>query len=303
MGGRVSSTVGGRHRVRIVVGILLIVVGILVVTLVTDPFETPEAEVLSAPARIEPTATRLAEGLTVLITGDSVPLHLVDTLGLVLDDALGWDLVSAAVPICSVYGDPLAWPKSGKPKGDPTRCPGLVPSTQVSLVQQHDPDVVIWWDRLSTMPFLTAEGELARSGSDRFWEHRAIAFEDTLTRLRAGGGTIVFVATEPIGIGFAERCAGEDTMNCAWRRFRMNRYKDVTQPHNRMLRRYAAAHPDEAVFITITDTICRSNISPCNDRMWGGSLARPDGTHYEKKGELRAAGAIVRDMRDALAGA
>lgn len=296
------STVGGRRRVRIAVGILLVAVGILVGTLVTGTFETPKAEVLSAPARIEPTATTLAEGLTVLIAGDSVPLHLVDTMGLVLDDTLGWDLVSAAVPICSVYGDPLAWPKSGKSKGDPERCPGLVPRTQASLVQQHDPDVVIWWDRLSTMPFLTAEGELARSGSDRFWRHRTIGFENTLARLRAGGGTIVFVATEPIGVGFAERCAGEDTMNCAWRRFRMNRYKDVTQPHNQMLRRYAAAHPDEAVFITITDTICRSNASPCDDRMWGGSLARPDGTHYEKKGELRAARAIVRDMRAALAG-
>jgi hypothetical protein len=296
------STVGGRHRVRVAVGILLVAAGILLITVVTHAFETPRAEPRPTSARIGPSATTPAEGLTVLIAGDSVPLHLVDTLGLVLDDTLGWDLVSGAVPICSVYGDPLAWPKSGKPKGDPERCPGLVPATQASLVQQHDPDVVIWWDRLSTMPYLTAEGELARAGSDRFWEHRAIAFEDTLARLRAEGGTIVFVATEPIGIGFTERCAGKDTMNCAWRRFRMNRYKDVTQPHNRMLRRYAAAHPDETVFITITDTICRSNVSPCDDRMWGGSLARPDGTHYEKKGELRAARAIVRDMRAALAG-
>lgn len=294
------NTVGGRQWVRIAVGTLLVTVGIVSVTFMTHTFDTPRAEFHPAPARIEPAATRLAEGQTVLIAGDSVPLHLVDTLGLVLDDTLGWDLVSAAVPICSIYGDPLAWPKSGKPKGDPERCPGIVAPTQASLVQEHDPDVVIWWDRLSTIPFFTAEGELARAGSDRFWEHRAIAFEDTLARLRAGGGTIVFVATEPIGIGFTERCAGKDTMNCAWRRFRMNRYEDVTQPHNRMLRRYAAAHPDEAVFITITDTICRSNVSPCDDRMWGGSLARPDGTHYEKKGELRAARAIVRDMRAAL---
>lgn len=199
------STVGGRRRVRIAVGILVVTAGIVVVTIVTHTFETPRA----APARIEPAATTLAAGQTVLIAGDSVPLHLVDTLGLVLDDTLGWDLVSAAVPICSIYGDPLAWPKTGKPKGDPERCPGLVAPTQASLVQQDDPDVVIWWDRLSTIPFFTAEGELARAGSDRFWEHRAIAFEDTVARLRAGGGTIVFVATEPIGIGFTERCAGE----------------------------------------------------------------------------------------------
>ena len=51
------STVGGPRRMRIVVGILLVAVGILVVTRVTDTFGTPEADVLSAPARIEPTAT------------------------------------------------------------------------------------------------------------------------------------------------------------------------------------------------------------------------------------------------------
>jgi hypothetical protein len=230
-----------------------------------------------------------------------VPLHLVDTLGRVLDDRLGWDLVSAAVPICSIYGDALAWPKTGEPKGDPERCPGLVAPTQATLVQQHDPDVVIWWDRLSTIPFFAPDGDVVWAGSDRFWELRALAFEDTLARLRAGGGTIVFVSTEPIGIGLIERCAGLKTRSCAWRRFRMNRYGDVTQPHNRMLRRYAAAHPDEAVFITITDTICRWNVSPCDDRMAGGSFARPDGTHYEGTGELRAARAIVRDMRAALA--
>jgi hypothetical protein len=291
----VVSTVGRGTTVRIAAGVLL-------VTWVTQASQTPGREVPPVPARTRPAAVTPPEGLTVLMAGDSVPLHLVETLGVVLDDTLGWDLVSAAVPVCSIYGDPLAWPRSGEPKGDPERCPGLVAPTQASLVQQHDPDVVIWWDRLSTMPFLTAEGDFVRSGSDLFWELRAIAFEDTLARLRAGGGTIVFVSTEPIGIGFTERCAGVKTRNCAWRRFRMNRYGDVTQPHNRMLRRYAAAHPEEAVFITITDAICRWNVSPCDDRMWNGALARPDGTHYEERGEIRAARAIVRDLRVALYG-
>jgi hypothetical protein len=261
---------------------------------------------LGAVAPTTPTAPRSPavtppEDLVVLIAGDSVPLHLVDTLGQVLRDTLGAELVSAAVPVCSMYGDPLAWP-TGEPKGDPTRCPGLVGPGQTAMIQQHDPDVVIWWDRLSTMPILTPEGDFVKSGTDRFWELRAAAFAETLARVRAGGAKVVFVATEPIGIGFVERCAGNTSRNCAWRRFRMRRYGDVTQPHNRMLRRYAADHPDEAVFITITDTICRWNVSPCDDRLGNGALARPDGTHYEGWGELRAAKALVRDMRAALYG-
>jgi hypothetical protein len=252
-------------------------------------------------ARTMTPAATPPDDLTVLIAGDSVPLHMVDTLGPLLEDTLGATLVSAAVPVCSIYGDPLAWP-TGEPKGDPSRCPGLVGPGQSSLVQQHDPDVVIWWDRLSTMPILTAEGGFVRSGTDRWWELRSDAFDETFARLRAGGAKIVFVATEPIGIGFTERCAGVTTRNCAWRRVRMRRYSDVTQPHNRMLRRYAADHPDEAVFITITDNICRWNVSPCNDRMWNGALARPDGTHYEDRGKLRVARALIRDMRIALYG-
>ncbi len=277
-------------------------IGVLLIVGVMVTLHTLDAETPLALTRGRTPATVPSQDLTVLIAGDSVPLHLVDTLGVVLEDTLGADLVSAAVPVCSMYGDPLAWP-TGEPKGaDPDRCPGLVGPTQTAMILEHDPDVVIWWDRLSTMPILTPDREFVMSGTDRFWELRAAAFDETLARVRAGGAMVVFVSTEPIGIGFVERCAGETSRNCAWRRFRMRRYGDVTQPHNRMLRRYAADHPDEAVFITITDTICRWNVSPCNDRMWNGALARPDGTHYEDRGELRAAKAIVRDMRAALYG-
>jgi SGNH domain (fused to AT3 domains) len=240
-------------------------------------------------------------GLTVLLTGDSVPLHIADVLGNVLKDKLGWHLVSAAVPNCSIHGDPLAWP-NGEPKDNPERCPGIVAPLQASLVQQHDPDFVIWWDRLSTMPFLTEGGDFVQSGSARFWEHRAIRFQDTIARLRAGGARIVFVATEPIGIAFKERCAGSTKLGCVWNRFRLRHYSNVTQPLNRIMRQYAAAAPAEAVFISITDTICRWNVSPCNDRMWNGRLARPDATHYLGRGELRASRAIVYDMRTALYG-
>jgi hypothetical protein len=240
--------------------------------------------------------------LTLLLTGDSVSLHLEETLATVVRDRLGWRTVSAAVRACSIYGDPLAW-ADGKPHGSLDGCPREVRKEQRSMVRRTDPDVVIWWDRLSTLPFFTEDGTLIQAGSRRFWELRAVAFEETFTRLTAGGAQIVFVSTEPIGIGVRKLCGRWQRRGCReWRRFRMTHYTDITEPMNRIMQRYAADHPDEAVFISITDSICRRNVSPCDDRMWNGKLARGDGTHYWKRGKIRAATAIVREMRAALYG-
>jgi SGNH domain-containing protein len=239
----------------------------------------------------------------VLLTGDSVSVHLADVLAARLRRRLGWRLRSAAVAVCSVYGNPLAWPDDGTPRGDPDRCPSTVIPAQRRAVRAFDPDYVIWWDRLSTMPFLTANGDFVRGGTPRFWRLRARAFDDTLARLTAGGATIVFIATEPMGIGVREFCAGWVGRPCrVWKRYRLEHYDDITQRMNRILRRYALNHPGEAVFLSITDTICRWNTSPCNDRMRNGKLARPDGTHYEGRGEYRASNTIIDDMRAALFG-
>ena len=237
-------------------------------------------------------------GLTVLIAGDSVPLHLEGALAAVLDERLGWNLVSATVPACSIYGEALGWP-NGTHKGDPDRCPGRVGPTQSSMVAAHDPDVVIWWDRLSTMPFFTAEQQFVKANSERFWQIRRRDIAETLERLRAGGATVVFVGTEPMGTSFS-RCRGSLQPWCVWWRYRVRHYRDITRPLTRWLHLYADAHPEEAAFISITDTICRWDVSPCDDTMPNGELARPDGTHYKGGGELLAARALVRDMRAAL---
>jgi hypothetical protein len=238
----------------------------------------------------------------VLLTGDSVSVHLEETLANVAHRRFGWKVVSAAVRACSIYGDPLAW-ADGTPRGDLRQCPRAVVKAQRSMVDRADPDVVIWWDRLSTLSFFTRNGVFVRGGSRRFWELRAVAFEKTFARLTSGGARVVFVSTEPIGIGVLDICAGWEKRGCReWRRFRMRHYADITQPMNRIMQRYAADHPDAAVFISITDSICRRNVSPCDDRMWNGQLARPDGTHYRKRGAIRAAKAIVREMGTALSG-
>jgi hypothetical protein len=279
--------------------------GIVVVVLVLVSWPVMGACVMpEGPTRSPaPTRTPFPRGrLTVLLAGDSVPMHLEETLATVVRDHLGWRLVSAAVRACSIYGDPLAW-ADGKPHGDLRKCPREVRAMQGSLVARADPDVVLWWDRLSTLPFFTEGGTLVRAGSRRFWELRAAAFEETFARLTAGGARVVFMSTEPIGIGVLKLCGGWERRGCReWRRFRMTHYADITEPMNQIMRRYAADHPDAAVFISITDSICRRNVSPCDDRMANGKGARSDGTHYRRRGRLLAAEAIVREMRTALYG-
>lgn len=240
--------------------------------------------------------------LTVLLAGDSVPLALKDRLAFVGHARFRWRFASAAVGACSIYGDTLAWP-DGTPRGGPYDCSRTVRDLQRSMVGRADPDVVVWWDRLSTMPFLAEDGTFVRAGSARFWALRAVAFEETFARLTAGGARVVFVSTEPIGMGVLVFCAGWEGRGCReWRRFRMRHYSDITQPMNRIMQRYAVDHPESADSITITDWICRRNVSPCDDRFWNGIYARPDGTHYQKRGALRAAKAIVREMAVALNG-
>ena len=272
------------------------VMGACMTAVSPTPAQTPNPTSIPSPSPSFP------RNLTVLLTGDSVSVHLEDILASVARHRLGWTVVSAAVRACSIYGDPLAW-ADGTPHGRLSKCPRSVRETQRSMVDRADPDVVIWWDRLSTLPFFTRNGVFVPGGSRRFWQLRAVAFEETFARLTAGGARVVFVSTEPIGIGVLDLCAGWERRGCReWRRFRMRHYADITQPMNRIMRRYAADHPNEAAFSSITDSICRRNVSPCDDRFWNGKLTRPDGTHYRERGALRAARAIVQEMRTALYG-
>jgi hypothetical protein len=94
---------------------------------------------------------------------------------------------------------------------------------------------------------------------------------------------VVFVATEPPGLGvLKDRCSER---HCdPWVRFQIERYDDVTTPWNALMHSYAEQHPDLAAYVSVTGTICRSNVSPCDDTI-DGVLARIDGTHYRGIGQ------------------
>jgi hypothetical protein len=239
-------------------------------------------------------------GQVVMLTGDSVSDSVDVELATRLQARLGWSLARAFVPACSLLGDPPAWP-DGTYKHDATTCDKVVPK-QDAVLATH-PDIVLWWDRLSQMPFMTRTDppKFRLSGTDAFWRYRMREVRERARHFLASGATIVFLATEPMGMGVFDRCVTwDETRNCEdWVRYRMRIYEDVTRRWNRMLRAYAHNHPARTVYISITDVICRRDVSPCDDSI-GDVYARPGGTHYKNEGAQKAANAIVRQMHEAL---
>jgi peptidoglycan/LPS O-acetylase OafA/YrhL len=237
-----------------------------------------------AATRVPPVS---ADSPVLLLIGDSVPLHLEVAFERATA-ARGWRVVSAAQGGCSVTGDIRAKP-NGEAYAAATCDQDTIPA-QDQLIAQDHPDVVLWWDRWSLSDFLTADGEHVRSGSARFWALRRSSLDAAVRRLGTGGATVVFVATEPPGVGMWTRCSDEQ---CAdWDRFQIDRYADITSRWNAILQRYAQHHPDRAAFLSVTDAVCHDDASPCNDLI-GAVPARPDGTHYEGAGEELVTGLIM----------
>ena len=227
----------------------------------------------------------------ILLTGDSVPMHLEPTFERVAG-SLGWRVVSAARGSCPVSGE-------GALQSDQVDwCPKNVPRLQDALIRQDHPDIVVWWDRWSVADFLTAGGERVTSGTPRFWKLRAEALDRTVRRLTADGAKVVFVATEPPGEGMLTRCTPADCQ--PWERFQVDHYKDITSHWNQVMSMYAQKHPDLAAFISVTDVVCRTDVSLCNDVI-DGSPARPDGTHYAGAGATMVSRRLVQLISPILA--
>ena len=233
----------------------------------------------------------------VMLAGDSVPLHL----GAAMDreaEERGWRVVSTAFGSCPVTGEVVA-NRAGEPVHRSTGCETTIVDAQTEAIDDADPDVVIWWDRWSISSFFTAAGEYVRSGSPRFWDLRRRTLARDAQRLAAGGATVVFVATEPPGRAVLDRCTNDRCEE--WIGFQIEHYDDITARWNATLRRYAELHPDHAVFMSITGSICRTDQAPCDDSI-DGVTARPDGTHYEGDGQDMIVGALASQIA-ALLGA
>jgi SGNH domain (fused to AT3 domains) len=205
----------------------------------------------------------------IMLTGDSVPLKLEAALERAAGSR-GWRLVSAAKGTCPV-------------SAEPRKCHHVM-TRQDELIQTMHPDVVVWWDRWSLADFITDSGEYVTSGTPRFWKLRRTILADTVNRFTVDGAKVVLVGTEPPGEGMLSRCSQQDCE--PWVRFQIDHYGDITSRWNKIMSGYAEHHSDKAAFVSITNAICRSDESLCDDLI-DGVPARPDGTHYEGAGEQK----------------
>lgn len=239
-------------------------------------------------------------GSTVVVMGDSVPERLL-LLEDRFKDVLGWRTVNVARTGCPIFGGQTAWP-DGTAKRAYSWCQS-VRSVQAAALAE-EPEVVVWWDRLSLVHYLTGPedgGEFVYAGSDRFWDLRHDDLRKLASEVVASGALLVFVRTEPMGIGVKRPCPTWHESRQCWDflRFRTRHYTDITRRWNAMMKRWANHHPGEAVYVNITDDICVVDESPCDDRI-DGVPARDDGSHYAEAGERKAARVVVREIRTAL---
>jgi len=280
-GGWTRSRLVRRERWR--TGVVLAAVPIVMLALTLT---SVEATVVPPPSSGQP---------VVLLTGDSVPLHLWSTLEQV-SQPRGWRILSAAIGACAVTGE--AHVSALNPKQVTTEC-RAAPGKQNAMIRRYHPNIVVWWDRWSLSSFLTGSGRVVRSNTPLFWKLRAAALDAAVKRLTRDGAVVVFVATEPLGEGVSASIHCSPQCN-PWLQFQIDRYDDVTTRWNKLLSDYAKAHPTLAVFVSITDIICHTNTSPCNDLI-DGVPARPDGTHYRDAGAQKAATAIVNALAPIIA--
>lgn len=188
---------------------------------------------------------------------------------------------------------PLRPDGSRRPSGPlAADCPNEVAKGQDRTIREADPDVVVWWDRFSLSGFRSADGDNVRAGTREYWATRRAMLDETVRRLGRRGAVVAFVATEPPAESVLDRCLH---VGCDWPQFQIAHYDDLTARWNELLRAYADDHPERAVFVSITDAICREDVAPCDDRI-GGVTARRDGIHYEGAGEERVIEALLERL-------
>ena len=268
----------------------------LVVVLVVVPVTLLMTAGLSvALTRVAPPT---ASDHVVMLVGDSVINHLTVPLEQAMG-SLGWRVVSGAHGGCSVTGEEMLAP-NGNPVPVSEVCPGQAVKDEEAVLRQDDPDVVLWWDRMSVSSFLTANGQKVMGGTPQWWALRRATLAAAVERLSAKGAFIVFVGTEPPGPGIEGPNCGT-VERCEWRNYQVQHYFDATARWDALLKRYATQHPKQAAYIDISSAVCKTIASPCDDTV-DGVTARPDGVHYEGPGIPLVVNALLERLRPILLG-
>lgn len=232
-------------------------------------FAVPAAVLAVSACAVAATETSVPSGTPlVMLAGDSVPRKLAPTIER-RAELRGWAVVDTAAGGCSVTADRIVTSK-GRPLASGEVCPQRIPGRQaVGLARTP-----MWSCGGTASPSPT--GSPLKAGTSeraptRSGGLRKRSLKTHVERLTANGAKVVFVAAEPPGEGIWTRCSTEKCHE--WIRRQIDRYDDLTSRWNDMVRRYAQRHPDKAVYVSITDTVCHDQAVPCDDARGGKRAA------------------------------
>ncbi len=216
------------------------------------------------------------EPLKVMLVGDSVPKRLFP-FAATEGARMGIDVYDAARGACPANGSQSV-DVDGKPFSEDAQCTPNVTDIQGQVLQGDDPNTIIWWSRYEGVDRLD-NGQHLTPDDPKFWDAQRRDLDAAVKRMTANGATVVFVATDPPGEGMYTRCTPDD---CKPILKRMLERDDIRQKWNSILAEYAAAHPEQTRYITMSEYYCLNRKVPCDDTWTDGQPARPDGTHFSE---------------------
>jgi peptidoglycan/LPS O-acetylase OafA/YrhL len=222
---------------------------------------------------------------TIVLVGDSVPQRLAVDLSRAAARH-GYVVISATRGSCPATGVAVV-DGDGKPWGAGETCARNVPGRQDAAIDKYRPALVIWWSRYEIADRVDARGRPVVFATPAYWGVQKQAFATRTAALTRDGAVVVAVQIERSGLGMRTRCTPEGCGPLLKRLIEATAAQDTWNA-------FLASHRTGPVrSISIQRLVCRDAASPCDDRLPDGSLARPDGTHYDSEAAPVIARAVV----------
>ncbi|MGH9031218.1 MAG: acyltransferase family protein, partial [Acidimicrobiia bacterium] len=211
----------------------------------------------------------------VLLVGDSVAHSLYPFLQSAAD-ARGLPLDRLTVAGCGIAGG-VTTDENGTPYEWAATCNEGVPSAQEEAVASLQPDVVLWLSIWETSDRIL-DGRLVRFGTEAGDKALMREIDAAAKRLTAGGARLLLTLL-PLPAADPEIPPTID-------------YAPDIRHLNRLLREYAAAHPETTEVFDLAELVCPDG-PPCPAEVAGVRPRPRDGIHYEGDGATWVAGQLV----------
>jgi hypothetical protein len=159
------------------------------------------------------------------------------------------------------------------------------------LVDNHDPDLVLWYSGRDTQTRFIIDGRTAAPGEPHHTEAVRRGFQRAVERLTANGADLVIVRALPRHGSTMSDCDRPPTPGVRWCDD-VERYAGPTG-QNALYEELAQRNP-AITLISEASLVCGSG-PVCDDAMTAFERWRSDLTHFGGRGALRIGEAIVAD--------